>query len=235
MTTRTGLTICVCLIGCLTTAARSELVVFENTNPAFERIPYYQSGPGFSVLGHSLCVTRSAFDQPEPGVLPERSVLILWARSPVRELGDWISMGPGYQTRASVSETPGQAVDPFTGAVIDHQVLRDHDDGSVIGPDATWSGDWSMLHANISTAPTDKGLAFTDMSFTIGLEFIMDGRTHYGFAQIERNAFDPSDPLSIDYRPVRWGYQTTAGTPVPSPGAIGLLSLCGLLSSRRVR
>ncbi|MBO6512944.1 MAG: hypothetical protein JJ974_03120 [Phycisphaerales bacterium] len=214
--------------------AAGELVVFENTNPDLETLTYYQGGNGLEVLGQSLDVTRSAHDQPALGELPVGSFMIAWFQGNDRRFGDWIWMGTGRSTLVAQADEFVDVIDPKTNFPVGYRAPGDFDDGSEIGEDSNWAFGWVAMHTSIPTAPTDEGVYFTDETFTIGLQFLMDDGFHYGFAELSRTAFDPNDPLSIEFRAVRWGYETTAGVGVPSVGSAAAL-LMGLGGVRRRR
>lgn len=214
--------------------AAGELVVYENTNPDLETLTYYQGGNGLMVLGQSLDVTRSADDQPALGELPIGSFMISWFPANDRRYGNWIWMGTGRSTLVAQADGFVDVIDPKTNFPVGYRGPGDFDDGRMIGDDTNWAFGWVAMHTSVSTAPTPEGVYFTDETFTIGLQFLMDDGFHYGFAEMTRSVFDPSDPLSIEFRPVRWGYETTAGVGVPSAGsAVALLMGLGGVRRRR--
>lgn len=215
-------------------SARGELITFENTNPDLESLAYYQGGNGIEVLGQSLNVTRSADDQPGLGELPVGSFLITWFQGTDRRFGNWIWMGTGRNTLVARADELIDVIDPITSDPVGYIGLGDFDDGREIGEDSNWNFGWVAMHTSVSTAPTSEGVYFTDETFTIALQFMMDDGFHYGFAEMTRTQFDPLDPLSISYRPVRWGYETTAGVAIPSVGT-GVVMLMGLGGVRRRR
>ncbi|CAE7759762.1 unnamed protein product [Symbiodinium sp. CCMP2592] len=168
-----------------------------------------------TVFGQSLDVTRGAFDQPGFGEIPVGSLSIVWFEGNTHADGDWIYMGPGMNTHLARADDLIDVIDPKNLHPVGHIGPGDFDDGRLIGAESNWTPGWVTMHTSVSTAPA-KGVHFTDESFMIGLRFMMDDGLHYGYAQFERSAFIPGDPLSIQYRPVRWGYETTAGNAVPS-------------------
>ncbi len=214
--------------------AAGDLVTFENTNPSFDRLEYFQIGEGISVMGQSLNVTRGAFDQPEIGDLPGGSVLISWFQGFDEVDGDWIFMGPGFNSHIARADELVDVIDPYTNHPVGFIAPADFDDGQTIGGDTNWADAWVAMHTSVSTAPS-KGIHFTDESFTIGIQFLLNDGLHYGFAEMTRTAFVDGDPLSIGYRPVRWGYETTAGVAVPGAGTALVLGfgLGGMLRRRR--
>lgn len=215
-------------------SADAQLVTFENTNPDLETLTYYQGGGGLKVLGQSLNVTRSADDQPAFGELPVGSLLISWFQSNDRRFGNWIWMGTGRNTLVARADELVDVIDPITDHPVGYIAPSDFDDGRIIGEDSNWAFGWVAMHTSVSTAPTDEGVYFTDETFTIGLQFMMDDGFHYGFVEMTRTLFDAADPLSIQYRPARWGYETTAGVAVPSVGT-GVVMLLGMGGVRRRR
>jgi len=219
----TGMVIGLALAG-LAGVSAGDLMTFENTNPALERLSYYQAGDGIFVLGQSLNVTRGAFDQPAMGELPGGSLLISWFAGFDDVDGDWIFMGPGFNSHIARADELVDVVDPYSNHPVGYIAPADFDDGHSIGDDTNWADSWVAMHTSVSTAPS-KGIHFTDESFTIGIRFLLDDGLHYGFAEMTRTEFVEGDPLSIGYRPARWGYETTAGVAVPGAGTVGVLML----------
>lgn len=214
----------------------AELVTFENTNPSLETLRYYQAADGIGVLGQSLNVTRGAFDQPELGALPVGSIMIAWFGERSPRDGDWIYMGSGLNTTLARADELVEVIDPFTLNPVGYIGAGDFDDGQAIGKHTNWTDGWVGMHARVDTAP-DEGVYFTDESFTIGIRFTMSDGVHYGFAEMTRTAFEAGNPLSIKYRPVRWGYETTPGVAVPGVGSSMVLGMCfaGMCGVRRRR
>ncbi len=79
---------------------------------------------------------------------------------------------------------------------------------------------------------------------TVGFRVMLDdGLPHYGWIELQRRVgpgqFGPGEPTPIlMYQPVRWAYETLPNTPitvVPSPGAMGVIALAGLVAARRRR
>lgn len=228
---------CSFVVGLLAISAGNssgELIVYENTNPDLETLTYYQGGNGLMVLGQSLNVTRSANDQPALGELPVGSLLISWFQGNDRRNGNWIYMGSGTSTLLARADDLVDVIDPYTLHPVGHIAPGDFDDGRSIGADSNWTFGWATMHTSVTTAPTDEGVYFTDERFVIGLQFVMDDGVHYGFAELTRTQFIAGDELSIKYRPVRWGYETTAGVAIPSVGT-GCVFLMGLGGVRRRR
>ena len=223
----------VCVGVFLTQRADAELVQFVNTNPALDSLRYYEVGSMPTVFGQSLDVTRGAFDQPGFGEIPVGSLSIVWFEGNSHADGDWIYMGPGMNTHLARADDLVDVIDPKNMHPVGHIGPGDFDDGRLIGAESNWTPGWVTMHTSVSTAPA-KGVHFTDESFMIGLRFMMHDGLHYGYAQFERSAFIPGDPLSIQYRPVRWGYETTAGNAVPSVGSLSVF-LIGLSGCRRRR
>lgn len=215
-------------------SARGELITFENTNPDLDSLAYYQGGNGLEILGQSLNVTRSADDQPEFGELPVGSFLITSFEGTDRRFGNWIWMGTGRNTLVARADELIDVIDPITSDPVGYIGLGDFDDGREIGENTNWNFGWVAMHTSVSTAPTSEGVYFTDETFTIALQFMMDDGFHYGFAEMTRTAYVAGDALSIQYRPVRWGYETTAGVAIPSVGT-GVVMLMGLGGIRRRR
>ncbi|MFK7759725.1 MAG: hypothetical protein AB8C13_07260 [Phycisphaerales bacterium] len=215
--------------------AAGELIVFENTNPAMDLVEYYEVGPGYSVLGRGIDVTRSAFDQPTNGELPTGSFMIARFESAFPVEGDWTLLGTGLNTNIARADELIDVIDPYTNSPVGAIAPADFDDGRSVGADTNWTLGWVNMHVDIGTAPTAEGIYFTDESFMIGVRFTMDDGVHYGFAEMTRTQYIPGEPLSIGYRAIRWGYETIAGAPVPAPGSISLLSFGLLHAGRRKR
>lgn len=222
-----------CVGALVTQPVDAELIRFVNTNPDLEALRYYEVGSAPTVFGQSLDVTRGAFDQPSFGEIPVGSLSIVWFEGINRVEGDWIHMGPGLNTHIARADDLTEVIDPETMHPVGHIGPGDFDDGKLIGEGSNWTHGWVAMHTSVSTAPPE-GVYFTDQSFVIGLRFLMDDGLHYGYAQFERSTFIPGDRLSIQYRPVRWGYETTAGVAVPSVGSTYVL-LFGLTGCRRRR
>ena len=208
----------------LASGAVGDLITFENTNPEIERLTYYQAGDGISVLGQSLNVTRGAFDQPAMGELPGGSFLISWFAGFDEVDGDWIYMAAGYNSHVARADDLVDVIDPYSNHPVGYIAPEDFEGGQSIGDDTNWADSWVAMHTSVSTAPS-KGIHFTDESFTIGIRFLLNDGLHYGFAEMTRSEFVDGEPLSIGYRPVRWGYETTAGVAVPGASTAGLLVL----------
>ena len=87
-------TVCVALtvVAGFGSVAMSEIIRFENTNPALDSLKLFDANSNNPILGQALNVTRSAFDQPEIGDLPGGSVFFLQLNGPG---GDFIWMGMG--------------------------------------------------------------------------------------------------------------------------------------------
>ena len=218
----------------LTSGAGGELVVFENSNPTLTALEYYQIGDGISVVGQALDVTHDSFDQPAFGELPRGSFMIMWAAGQNAVEGDWVFMGPGFNTHIGRADELVDVIDPYSNHPVGYIAPEDFDEGGEIGESTHWADAWVTMHTSVSTAPS-KGIHFVDESFVLGIRFELDGGLHYGFAEMARTGFVDGEPLSIGYRPVRWGFETTAGVAVPGSGTIGALAIgmCGMNRRRR--
>ncbi len=74
----------------------------------------------------------------------------------------------------------------------------------------------------------------------LGFRVILaDGLPHYGWIEFDRRrVFAANGGEPFCYQPVRWAYETLPNTPimvVPSPGALGMLALGGMMAARRRR
>jgi hypothetical protein len=198
-------------------SASAELIVYKNTASDLQTLEYYLAAPGIQVLGQTLDITKPARDQPEPGLLPAGSVLIMWTRGPFDILGEFIYAGPGWNTRLAIDDESGIAIDPPTGAPIEYSIFHDFDDRLRIGGHDTtefsWFDAWVCLHADVDTAGPE-GVYFTDESFIIGVEFEIDDVTRYGFIEMERTEHIDGESHSIKWMPRRWGYESEPGVPV---------------------
>lgn len=203
----------------LSGVAGGDLVTFENTNPSMETMTYFLAGNGYSELGLALDVTQSAFEQPGLGELPVGSFMFTWFEASDDVGGDWIYIGQGRNTQVSQGAELIEVIDPYTFHPVGHPGPGDLDDGQEIGESTLWAPSWVVTHAVNSQTPSE-GVFFTDESFTLGLRFVMDDGVHFGFAEMTRTGFTEGEPLSIGYRPVRWGYETTAGVSVPGVGTL---------------
>lgn len=205
------------LLALIGAPADAELIVFKNTDSDLQSLLYYQAAPGIQVLGQSLDITKPADAQPAPGQLPSGSLLIMWTTGPFRELGEFIYAGPGWNTKLAIDDEQGVAIDPPTGAPIGYEIFHDFDQGTTIGPQDTteydWFDAWVCLHADVSTAGPE-GVYFTDRSFIIGVEFLIDDETRYGFIEMERTEHIDGQSHSIKWMPRRWGYESQPGVQV---------------------
>ncbi len=76
----------------------------------------------------------------------------------------------------------------------------------------------------------------------VGFRVILgDNQFHYGWIEFDRRSGPTAEVGGgsvLMYQPVRWAYETLPNTPitvVPSPGALGMLALGGMMAARRRR
>lgn len=98
--------------------------------------------------------------------------------------------------------------------------------GDVVGPDDVWlSGEPESWRRGGPQAAhlTDAGgcTAGSDIWFTVGIagvRFSADDGDHYGFVELDYiPSPNPSNLFKVQWRPVRWGYQTEPGEPLTIP------------------
>lgn len=228
---------CLVLVSAAVVNADADLLIFQNTNPAFAFMQPTSVSPGGDFFdGDQLDITRDAFNQPL--------------------LGTYVTHGIAFDFIPGVTSTEGESMEIYGGSPFqlqtDARIIRSstptlyREDGTgsvyeVFGPELLGSGDsidstrdWAR---NLPIWDrNDFGLVYTvTEQFVAGIELTLDTGTHYGFVEFER--VFPTSPFFPLFRPVRWGYETTPNTPVviPAPTSLALLAGAGLLTTRRRR
>jgi len=218
-------------IAVLSSSVHADMVHYENTNEDLQTLKMYSD---LGRMGQTLNITSSPFDQPEPGQLPEGSILIMETH---HSGGDFIWMGMGRVTMAAKSTNATIVPDPWAGALIPYYGPQDYANGDRIDGSANFNDGWRMLHgANELT--DDRGVFSVEEIFTVAVAFELSDGMHYGYAQLERTLEMHGSQREIEWHPLRWGYETQAGVAVsivPAPGALAcmLLGVSGFATRRQ--
>ncbi len=219
-------------IAVLCPIAHAEMVRYENTNEDFQTLKMYSD---LGTIGQSLDVTASPFEQPVPGLVPAGSILFMETHN---SGGDFVWMGLGNITMAAKSTNATIVPDPWAGELVPYYGPQEFGYGDHVDESANFNDGWRMLHgANELT--DEQGVFSVDEVFTIALTFELDDGTHYGYAQLERSLKLHNGEREIEWRPLRWGYETQAGvgiTIVPAPGALACMLMgASCMTTRRRR
>ena len=219
-------------ISILAGAVHADMVYFENNN-AIEDMRFYDPNFGNTIIGHSLDITRGAYEQPELGETPVGSIFFMH----LNDLGgEFIWLGTGSVTR-TVESTESVLIPtpevPYGATFFGPQDFGDRD---AIGADANFIDGWRLIHG-INTLTGSPGVFTVDEFFTIGVEFERDGALHYGFAEFEVGYQIMGTSVNLTILPVRWGYNDIAGEAavvIPAPaGSLALIGLGTLVTRRR--
>jgi hypothetical protein len=212
----------------------AETVTFENDNPSLLTLMMFDANPDNPLLGQSLNITRSAFDQPELGELPIGSVLFMETSG---FAGDFIFMGVGRLTLSSRANEGTFVPDPFGGFNVPYFGPTDFGIGDEVSSSSNIVDGWRMMHAR-NHLTDEQGIYSVDRSFTVGISFELDDGVHYGFAQFERSSELRNNELEINWHPIRWGYETVAGVGVnvtPTPSVFSVLCIGSITATKRRR
>ncbi len=182
----------------------ADVVVFENTNPAFEDMAYtiYFPKAKFTSVGQQLDITADAFSQPAEGIEIDSGVWFFYQEGNTSSF-DWSEVHASAMAaiaRVPSSEIPQDVPEPFA-------------DGSSVGAANDWT---STTHAFVRDTSGPLGDYYpNDTVFTAGILIEIDGQTHYGFVTLERT----NGLLRPTWKPLRWGYETEANVPAVVPSS----------------
>jgi hypothetical protein len=85
--------------------------------------------------------------------------------------------------------------------------------GVAVGPQATFGGSELMDRCNFGTSfPTTNGQWFGRKNSYLGLEFLIDGKTHYGWARL--SVYANIDRCKVEAVLTGYAYETVAGKPI---------------------
>ncbi|MFI4891871.1 MAG: hypothetical protein ACIAQ0_00345 [Phycisphaerales bacterium JB058] len=155
-----------------------------------------------------------------------------------------LSAGNGFGASKGVLTTPGDqnplAVPLQYGATIDQNSGTFTRDGyyyasaqRAVDPKSTNMFEWYYYESNFTP----------DETAYVGLMFLIDGQTHYGWAEVLLIGSEPVVGTSLGSGLTAyvsaWGYETEPGAPavagVPAPASGALIGLAGIAATRRRR
>jgi hypothetical protein len=212
--------------------ALAEVVYFENTNPALNSLKLFEAQGTNPTLGQSLDITRSSFDQPNIGDLPGGSIFFMQLNGPG---GDFIWLGMGRLTLTARSTIETLIPDPFAGQLVPYFGPTNFAAGEQINDSTNFIDGFRAMHG-VNHLTDEMGIFTVEEQFAVALQFELADGVHFGFARFERSIEVTLDGLDIQWHPIDWGYETTAGVGikvVPAPGFISMGLLIGLGITKR--
>lgn len=221
------------LVTGLCTSGNADMVVFENEG-VLGTLALYDPNFGSQITGQSLDITRGVNDQPEIGDRPSGSVYFMHILTPS---GDFVWLGTGMVTNTARASEGMPILDPWAGFPVDYFGPQDFAFGDSVGAGANFVDGWRAIHGFNDLTGT-PGVFLTEMFFSVGIEFQMNGETHFGFAQFDRGFQVHNGFVLVDLTPVRWGYNDIAGeaaTVIPAPAGVLAFGVLGGIVTRRRR
>lgn len=219
------------LLTAMAATANADVVIFENTNPSLDWLRMSGDYFGEFEYGQNLDITSDAFSQPAFGVpAPSGTIGFFYVPGGSSADGNFLSIVQTNGATLARSSTPSVYVDGYDQLPYNVFGPELFQNGDQIGPAATWTGGlpvWMSNSEGIFTTVTEQ--------FTVGVRLSTTDGFLYGFVEFEYVATSPL--ARPQYRPLRWGYESTPDTPfvVPAPGSLALLVGSGLWCSRRRR
>lgn len=199
-------------------SANAGMIVFDNSAGVFVWEQFVQAFMSPLVPGKYLDITRAANDQPDQ---PVTSAFHIFTQMP-----------SGNQNSGSSRLRPSGGAG--TGASRTELILGVHNavdelSGGTVGPGDTFTTNGTLAYYSAPLDPTPGGIFFNENAY-MGVQFTMNGNTHYGWIRVEY-------PSTATWKAVAWGYETTPNTAavVPAPG-VAVAGVAGLaLGFRRRR
>lgn len=220
----TPIAVALLTVACSGSLARAELVAYENTNPAFGDIKFFDPNFGDAIYGQALDITHNAYEQPGVGEMPSGSVVFMHL---IGYTGEFVWMGTGRTTN-TVRSTKGTPIpDPWANQDVDYYGPQGFTDTDTVDQSANFVDGWRAIHAfnDLTGLP---GIFTVGERFTVGIEFQLDDGTHYGYASFTRRFEIRNDRVEVYINATRWGYETVAGVGarvVPAPAVPAALAL----------
>lgn len=217
----------------LSTGLHADMVVYENDG-SLGALKLFDPNFGHLIEGQSLDITRGVDAQPIIGETPRGSVFFMH----ILDLsGDFIWMGTGSLTNTARSIEGVPIDDPLMGGQVDYFGPQHFGVGDTVDASANFVEGWRTIHG-VNDLTGTPGVFVVGELFGVGIEFQLDGGTHYGFAQFERRFEVRGGFVDVDIVPLRWGFNDTAGeaaTVVPTPAGLLVLGGMGAAINRRRR
>lgn len=210
----------------------AEVVVFDNSNATF----VWVANGDFTVPNAALDPTWGPEEQVFPALNPRAiyfNAFLGGGSNTVR--ADGLLAGPN--TRIARSATPTIVFGPLPNQESTFFQATEFQVGDTIGVNQNYQPGADTGYF----APALGRHNFLGENGIVGFRTILDdGLPRFGWIELVYR-FGPSHNGSttvLMYQPVRWAYETLPNTPItviPSPGALGVIALAGLVAGRRRR